>query len=193
MAEVSAASSSGSRRALSRSRLRRLTALSRRSPRPVWLPWLRRSALGTCPGFAVAQHGVEDSQQLAHDGDESETGRFAALAQTAVEGLERRVVLDGDQASHVERRSDLDTAALDLALAAVSAAVPVHRSHAGEGGDLVAVDPAELRQLSDQGAGDDVADARHAVQQILLDAPDGAGFDQLVDRLVDARPLGFQD
>src|SRR5229473_6604064 len=174
MAEVSAASIAGSRRALSRSRLRRLTALSRSSPRPVWLPWLRRSALGTCPGFAVAQHGVEDSQQLAHGGDESETGRFAALAQTAVEGLERRVVLDGDQASHVERRSDLDTAALDLALAAVSAAVPVHRSHASEGGDLVAVDPAELGQLGDQGAGDDVADARHALQQILLGAPDGA-------------------
>ena len=35
MAEVSAASIAGSRRALSRPRLRRLTALSRRSPRPV--------------------------------------------------------------------------------------------------------------------------------------------------------------
>src|SRR6266566_554034 len=115
MAEVSAASIAGSRRALSRSRLRRLTALSRRSPRPVWLPWLRRSALGTCPGFAVAQHGVEDGQQLAHGGDESETGRVAGIAQTAVEGLERRVVLDGDQTSHVERRPGLDTAALDLA------------------------------------------------------------------------------
>src|SRR6476661_8120390 len=71
MAEVSAASIAGSRRALSRSRLRRLTALSRRSPRPVWLPWLRRSALRACPGFAVTQHGVEDGEQLAQDGDEA--------------------------------------------------------------------------------------------------------------------------
>src|SRR6266404_1002066 len=172
MAEVSAASIAGSRRALSRSRLRRLTALSRRSPRPVWLPWLRRSALGTCPGFAVAQHGVEDGQQLAHGGDESETGRFAGVAQTAVEGLERRVVLDGDQASHVERRPDLDTAALDPAPAAVSAAVPVHGSYTSENGDLVAIDPAELRQFGDQRAGDDVADAGHALQQILLGAPE---------------------
>src|SRR6476646_4201122 len=126
MAEVSAASSAGSRRALSRSRLRRLTALSRRSPRPVWLPWLRRSAVRACPGFAVTQHGVEDGQQLAHGSDEGEAGRFAGLAQTAVEGLEHRVVPDGDQASHIERCPNFDPAPLDLALAAVSATVAVH-------------------------------------------------------------------
>src|SRR5258708_12545982 len=102
MAEVSAASIAGSRRALSRSRLRRLTALSRRSPRPVWLPWLRRSALGTCPGFAVAQHGVEDGQQLAHGGDQGETGWVAGVAHTAIEGLERWVVLDDYPATHVD-------------------------------------------------------------------------------------------
>src|SRR6478672_3501292 len=184
MAEVSAASIAGSRRALSRSRLRRLTALSRRSPRPVWLPWLRRSAVRACPGFAVTQHGVEDGQQLAHGSDEGETGRFAGLAQTAVEGLEHRVVLDGDQASHVERRPDLDAAPLDLALTAISAAVAVHRGEAGESSDLVAVDLAEFRQLGDQSAGDDVANAGHAFEQILLGAPQRTGFDQLVDRLV---------
>ena len=85
MAEGSAASIAGSRRALSRPRLRRLTALSRRSPQPVWPPWLRRSALGDCPGLVVAQDGVEDGQQLAHDGDEGEAGGFAGLTQTAVE------------------------------------------------------------------------------------------------------------
>src|SRR6266404_3737569 len=138
MAEVSAASIAGSRRALSRSRMRRLTALSRRSPRPVWLPWLRRSAVRACPGFAVAQHGVENGEQLAHGGDEGEAGRFAGVAQMAIEGLEHRVVLDGDQAGHVERRPNLDPTSLDLALAAVSAAVAVHWGDAGEGRDLVA-------------------------------------------------------
>ena len=119
MAEGSAASIDGSRRALWRPRLRRLTALSRRSPQPVWLAWLRRSGLGMRPGFAIAQDRVEDGQQLAHRDDEGEAGGFAGLAQTAVEPRERRVVLDGDQASHVERRPDLDAAPLDLALAAI--------------------------------------------------------------------------
>ena len=105
VAEVSATSIAGSRRALSRPRLRRLTALSRRSPRPVWLPSLRRSGLTLGPGFAVAQHGIEDGQQLAHHGDEGEAGRFSGLAQTAVEGLEHRVVSDRDQASRTASRT----------------------------------------------------------------------------------------
>jgi hypothetical protein len=42
-------------------------------------------------------------------------------------------VLDGDQASHVERRPDLNAAPLDLALAAVSSAVAVHRGDTGQG------------------------------------------------------------
>jgi hypothetical protein len=50
--------------------------LSRRAPQPVWQPWLRRSGLGMCPGPLVAQHGVEDGQQLAHGGDQGETGRL---------------------------------------------------------------------------------------------------------------------
>jgi hypothetical protein len=79
---------------------------------------------------------------------------FAGLAQMAVEGLERWVMPDDDQASHVERRPNRHAAALNLALAAAkSAAVPVHRRDASEGSDLVAVDAAELRQVDNQGAG----------------------------------------
>jgi hypothetical protein len=63
---------------------------------------------------------------------------------------------------------------------------------ASEGGDLVAIDLAELGQLGNQGAGDDVADAGHAFEEILFGTPQGAGFDQLVDGLVDTRPLGFK-
>jgi len=62
----------------------------------------------------------------------------------------------------------------------------------GQRGALVAIDLAELGQLGDQGASDDVANAGHAVEQILFGAPDRAGFDQFLDRLVDARPLGFE-
>jgi hypothetical protein len=192
MAEGSAASITGSRRALSRSRLRRLPALSRRAPQPVWHPWLRRSALGICPGPLIAQDSIENGQHLAHGGDEGEAGGFAGLAPTAVDGFERRVVPDGDKAGHVERCPDLDAAALDLALAAISAAVPVHWGNTDQRGNLVAVDTAQLRQFGDQGAGDDIANAGHAFAQILFGAPEGAGFDQLVNRLVDARPLGFE-
>jgi len=165
----------GSRRALAPPRLRRLRALSRRPPLPVWLPWLRRSALGGCPGFAIAQDGIEDGEQLAHRRDEGEASGFAGIAQTAVEALERRVVPDRDQAGHVERRPDFAAAASDPAFATVSAAIPADWRDTGQGGDLVAIDLAELGQLGDQGAGNDIADAGHPLQ----------------DQLVDARALGF--
>ena len=56
----------------------------------------------------------------------------------------------------------------------------------------MAIDLAEFGQLGNQGAGDDIVDAGYALQQILLGAPDGAGVDQLVERVAEARPLGFQ-
>src|SRR5262245_52615268 len=138
MADGSAASIGGSRRALSRPRLRRLTALSRRSPQPVWQPWLRHSDLGICPGMACAQDGVKDGEEFAHRGDKGEARGFAGLAQTAVEALERRVVPDRDKAGHIERRPDFDAATLDLAFAAISAAVSVHWRDPGQSSDLVA-------------------------------------------------------
>jgi hypothetical protein len=95
-------------------------------------------------------------------------GGFAGFAQTAIEALECGIVLDGDEASHVERRPDLDATALDFTLAAISAAVVVDWGDADQGGDLEAIDLAELWQLGDQGAGDDTADAGHAFEQILL-------------------------
>jgi len=87
---------------------------------------------------------------------------------------------------------NLDAAALGLALASVSAAVAVDWGDTGQRRALVAIDLAELGQLGDQGASDDVANAGHAVERILFGAPDRAGFDQFLDRLVDARPLGFE-
>jgi hypothetical protein len=99
--------------------------------------------VGRRPGFTVAQHGIEDGQQLAHGGDEGQMGGFAGFAQTAIEALECGIVLDADEASHVERRPDLDATALDFTLAAISAAVVVDWGDANQGGDLVAIDLAE--------------------------------------------------
>ena len=40
----------------------------------------------------------------------SQAGRFAGVAQPAVEALEHRIVLDGYEGDHVERRPDFDRA-----------------------------------------------------------------------------------
>src|SRR6476469_3986137 len=129
--------------ALTRPRLRRLTALSRRSARTQKPRWSRRSGLGECPCLVVADDGVERGEQLAHDGDDGEAGVFASVAQASVEAAQRRVVADGDQAGHEERRAHFDAATLDASLAAIASAVAVHRCDTGEGGDLMAIDGAK--------------------------------------------------
>src|SRR5690242_16760879 len=136
--EVSFVSIVGSRLALSRPRLRRLTALSRR-PARTWEPrWSRRSGLGVRPCLVVADDGVEGGKQFAHDSDDGEAGGFACVAQASVEAAQRRVVPDGDQACHEKRGAHFDASPLDASLAAIGSAVAVHRRAAGGGGDLVA-------------------------------------------------------
>jgi hypothetical protein len=48
----------------------------------------------------------------------------------------------------------------------------------------VPINLAELGRFGDQGAGDDIAEAEHALEQILFATSDRASFDQLVDGLV---------
>jgi hypothetical protein len=91
--------------------------------------------------------------------DRLEPPLAAGLAQTAVEALECRAMLDDDQTGRVKRCSDFDAVPLDFALGAIPAAIPVQWRDAGQGGDLVATDLAELGLFGDQSTGDDIADA----------------------------------
>ncbi len=88
--------------------------------------------------------------------------------------------------------ADLWSAALDVPLAALTAAVAVHWRQADQCGDLMAIDGPEFGQLGDEGTGDDVADAWDGLQQVLLGAEDRAGGDQLVDGVLDAGDLGLE-
>ncbi len=115
-----------------------------------------------------------------------------ASAEPLVEAAQRRIAPDRDQTGHIERRAHRDPTALDASLAAITAAIAVHRRDARQSRDLVAIDGAEFRQFDDQRAGDDVADARDALEQVLLGAEHRAVLDQLVDGAVDALTLGLQ-
>jgi hypothetical protein len=57
------------------------------------------------PRPVVADDGIEGSEQLAHDGDESEACGFACVAQPPIAASQWRIVLDGDQAAHVYRET----------------------------------------------------------------------------------------
>ena len=87
--------------------------------------------------------------------------------------LAAEVVADGGQRRHVQGGADAGTAAHDHAPAAEAAAVAVDRRDPDQGGDLAAIEAAELGRLGDQGAGGGLADARHRGEQVLGGAPAG--------------------
>ncbi len=79
--------SAAARLALAGHRLRRLAALPHRSAKALVLASHRRSAVRQVA--AVADHGVQDHQELTHAGGERELGRAAGLGEALVEGAHR--------------------------------------------------------------------------------------------------------
>ena len=58
-------------------------------------------------------------------------------------------------------------------------------SKADEGSDLTAIERAELRQFSDQGASDDRPDAGDGCEQVLLFSPDRRAAHTIVDLAIE--------
>src|SRR5829696_7181899 len=103
------------------------------------------SGLGL-PASAVAQHGVERGDHLAHDGDKDDLGRLAGGGEALVECFEGGVVTAGAEGRHVEDVSDRHAAAIDAAMSAELATVEIVGRETDESGDLFAAHATELRQ-----------------------------------------------
>ena len=71
-------------------------------------------------------------------------------------------------------------------------AIAIERRHADQGGDGAAIEPAELRELSEQRARDGGPDARHAAQEVVLHAPDRTALNRGADLLVDLADSAFE-
>ena len=83
---------------------------------------VRSSALGL-PASAVAEHGVEGGDHLAHDGDDDDLGLLAGSGEALVECFEGGVATAGAEGSHVEDVSDRHASAVDAAVSPQLAAV----------------------------------------------------------------------
>src|SRR5215208_2437563 len=68
------------------------------------------------PASAVAQHGVERGDHLAHDGDKDDLGLLAGGGEAVVECFEGGVVTAGAEGCHVEDVSDRHASAVDAAV-----------------------------------------------------------------------------
>src|SRR3990170_869579 len=97
------------------------------------------------PWSTVSEDGVEDGEELTHDGGEGELLGFAGGEQASVEAGQDGVVMGSDEGGHVEHGADLGPAAPGCARAAPGAAVTVYGGDTDQGGDLFVVELAEFR------------------------------------------------
>ena len=115
------------------------------------------SGLGL-PASAVAQHGVQRGDHLAHDGDKDDLGLLAGGGEALVECSEGGVVTAGAEGRHVEDVSDRHAAAIDAAMSAELATIEIVGRETDESGDLFAAHATELRQQGDEGESEHGAD-----------------------------------
>src|ERR1041384_8534703 len=137
------------------------------------------------PSRIVFDHRVEDREQFAHARSESELLGFPRSHQSGVERSQSWIASRRDQAGYVERRTHGSTTAPDKTFSLEGTAIASQRRHADESGDLFAVEKAQLRQATDEGATGDGSHTGKGPQQVLLGTPDGAGLNRPIEVGVD--------
>ena len=115
----------------------------------------------------MLEHRVEDDEKLAHTGGESQFLRLAAGQQSLVEAADDGVAATGYQRSHVQGSSNSGAPTPDGAFAPQGATVPVEGSHTDQGGDLPAVQGAQLRQVGQEGERDLLSNTRDGAQEVV--------------------------
>src|SRR5208337_830457 len=154
-------------------------------------PRSRRGSSRRIPGLVAREHRVEDDDQLAHAGDQSDLGFLAPGAQALIVGLEHRVVPGGGAHDrHIKKVAELAASAPDVALAFAGAAVVVVGRGAEEGGGGLVGDMPELGQPGDHAGDRLIAEARHAVDDLGPARKGWVRLDPGGDRGLELAPFG---
>jgi len=102
------------------------------------------------PGFTGSNHGVEDSQELAHAGDDGNLLGFACSDEAVVELLDDGIESDGRERCHVESAAHLPASSENGALATHLAGIVIEGCQADEGADFPARQLPQLGYFGDQ-------------------------------------------
>ena len=134
-------------------------------------------------------HCVERGDHFSHGGDECDLVFFAVCPESFEKFLERRVESNGTEGCHVQRRSDVGTAAFDVPLAGFGGTVATKGRDSDEGGDLLAVQFAEFRQGGKEHLACFRPDAWDGLQNFVLFAPIGVVVDHFCDTIINVGDL----
>src|SRR5205085_8469273 len=109
-----------------------------------------RSRGSRLPCSIVAEHGIEGSDHLSHDGDDNDFRFLVGRGETIVKDLEGGIVSGCAEGSHVEDVTDRHATAVDAAMSFELAAVEVVRGKPDERSDLLAAHLPKLWQESNK-------------------------------------------
>ncbi len=113
------------------------------------------------------EDGIQDDQQFAHTGNQSNFWFFARCPQPSVEVSDHGIAPAGSQRSHVEGSAHVSSTTPNDTASPQQTTVPVEWGHTDKRSDLFAVQAAQLGQLGQHGAADDGPDTRHTLKEPL--------------------------
>jgi hypothetical protein len=144
------------------------------------------------PGDVVFHHGVQDRQQLAHAGGQCDLRDLPRSPQTLVECFEHWIIADRHEGTHRERGPYRGASPPDRPAAPERATIPVQRGHPDQGSQPLAAQRPQLRQVEQQRACTDRANAGDAAEQVLAFPPYRTRPQRRVEVVVQRRQLGVE-
>jgi hypothetical protein len=147
---------------------------------------------GGTPLGVVTEHSVEGYNHLAHHGNDDDLGLFASGGEALGEGFKSGIVSACAQGCHVENITHGHATPIDTAVSLKLSAVKVVGRETDQGGDLLAIDLAELRQGGEERKGEGRADARHGDEQPIAVGETRIGGNKLGQPFVQEKNIGLQ-
>ena len=111
---------------------------------------------------------------------------FTGGQETPVKGTNDRIAACGDQRTHVEDGSDSGATALNRTAAVKTTGISIKWSYPDEGGNLMAVERSQFRQLNDEGGGAHRSNAGYGLKPLMILLPDRVGLNLLMKIRIDA-------
>ena len=143
------------------------------------------------PSVVLAQEGVEQAGEPAHDSDEGDLVLLAGGGEAFVAGLGGRFAADRGQGGHVEQLAGLGAAAADAAATAVLSGVAVEGGDAEQRSGLAPAEGAELGHGSAEAGGVDGTEAGDGLDDGGAAGERGVGGDALAHAAVAVGNVGL--
>ena len=140
----------------------------------------------------MADHGVEDREELVHARGERQFFGFMQGEQALLEGSDQRITAGGHEGGHVQRGAHGRPATPDHALATLGATVLIEWRQSNQRSDVLVRDPAEFGQVGQQGRTEHRSNAGRRAEELVAVAPRRAGADASADLLIQVVDLPIE-